>query len=67
MRFGERLRGGLHYGHVVVGVSFLIMAVSDGSIYSFGVFFEPLVEQFGWTRALISGSFAAFSLSLIHI
>lgn len=61
MRFGERLRGGLHYGHVVVGVSFLIMAVSDGSIYSFGVFFEPLVEQFGWTRALISGSFAAFS------
>lgn len=61
MGCSERLRGHLHYGHVVVGVSFLIMAVSDGSNYSFGVFFEPLVQHFGWTRALISGSFAAFS------
>ena len=32
-----------------------------GGLHSFGVFFKPLLAEFGWTRATISG---AYSLSL---
>lgn len=48
------------YGYVVVGIAFLIEVVTWGSYFAFGVFFKPLLEQFGWTRAMTSG---AFSLS----
>lgn len=33
-----------------------------GAAYSFGVFFEPLLAEFGWTRAATTG---AYSLSMI--
>jgi MFS family permease len=36
------------------------MIVMFGTFYSFGIFFEPVIMEFGWTRAVISG---AFSLS----
>ena len=52
----------LYYGHVMVGVTFLIMVLSWGVYIVFGVFFDPLLEDFGWTRATIS---LAFSLSSI--
>jgi MFS family permease len=50
------------YGYVIVLATFVIMGVMWGSFYSFGVFFNPLLEEFGWTRAMTSG---AFSLSLV--
>jgi MFS family permease len=50
------------YGYVVVAASFLIMVVIWAAYYSFGVFFKPLITDFGWTRAATSG---AFSLSAI--
>ena len=50
----------MFYGYVVVGAAFLIMAVVSGSLYSFSVFFSPLQEEFGWSRATTSGAFAAF-------
>ena len=50
------------YGYVVVAAAFLIMAVSSGAIFSFSVFFAPLQEQFGWSRALTS---SAFSLQMV--
>ena len=49
------------YGYVVVAAAFLIMVITWGAFFSFGVFLEPLLAEFGWTRALTSG---AFSLSL---
>ena len=49
------------YGYVVVAASFIIMAVTHGTYFSFGVFFTPLMEEFGWTRTMVSG---AFSLSM---
>ena len=52
----------LYYGHVMVGVTFLIMVLSWGLYIVFGVFFDPLLEDFGWSRATIS---FAFSLSSI--
>jgi len=38
------------------------MAVMWGAFYSFGIFFKPVLMEFGWTRAATSG---AFSLCLI--
>jgi len=52
--------GTLFYGYVVVGAAFVIMAVSSGAIYSFSVFFAPLQEEFGWSRALTSGAFSSY-------
>jgi len=46
------------YGYIVVLVALLIMAVSSGTTVSFGVFFKPLLTEFGWTRAMTSGAFS---------
>lgn len=48
------------YGYIIVLFSLLVLIVTDGTYYSFGVFFKPLSADFGWTRAMTS---AAFSLS----
>ncbi len=50
------------YGYVIVAATFVIMLFSQGLFIVFGVFFDPLVSQFGWSRATISG---AYSLSSI--
>ena len=50
------------YGYTIVLAAFLIMAVMWGTFYSFGIFFEPILTEFGWTRAATSG---AFSLCLV--
>ena len=56
----ERKRPSFFYGHVIVAVASFLMLIMWGAYYSFGIFFEPLLAQFGWTRAMTSG---AFSLS----
>lgn len=53
---------GIFYGYILVGFAFLIMLTMWGAYYSFGIFFKPLLVEFGWTRAVTSG---AFSLSFI--
>lgn len=45
------------YGYVVISVACLIMAVIQGTYFSFGVFLKPLTEDFGWTRAITAGAF----------
>jgi len=49
------------YGYIVVIAAFFIFVVSWAAYNSFGVFFNPLLEEFGWSRAVTSG---AFSLSM---
>ena len=56
-------RRAVFYGYVVVGAAFLIMVVSSGAIYSFSVFFAPLQQEFGWSRALTSGAFSSYMVS----
>ncbi len=48
------------YGYVVVIAAFLIMMVMYGTMYTFGVFFEPLLVEFDWTRAITSGAFSMY-------
>jgi MFS family permease len=49
-------------GNSVVIASFIIFVVSIGVNTAFGVFFKPMLNDFGWTKAMTSG---AFSLSWI--
>jgi len=52
------------YGYVIVGLAFLIMVVQWGIYYSFGIYFKPMIAEFGWSRALTSGAFSsAFIIS----
>ncbi len=53
---------GIFYGYFIVAAAFIILTVIWGSYYAFGVFFKPMLTEFGWTRAMVSG---AASLAMI--
>ncbi len=48
---------GIYFGWIVVAGVFFMVAASCGSFYSFGVFFVPIMNEFGWARGTISGVF----------
>src|SRR4030067_687217 len=52
----------LFYGYVVVGASLMIMSIMWAGYYAFGVFFKPVLHEFGWTRAMIAGAFSLASV-----
>src|SRR6201997_1213830 len=49
-------RRNIHYGWVMVGVTFLAALISAGSVGAPGVFIVPLQHEFGWTTAEISSA-----------
>lgn len=48
----------LFYGYFVVLASFTIMLMMWGLHFAFGVFFKPILSDFGWTRAMTSGAYS---------
>ncbi len=56
----EREKPGFFYGYIIVIASFVIMVIMYGTQYSFGVFFKPVLNEFGWTRATTSGAYSLF-------
>ena len=58
----EQRKPKFFYGYIIVSVAFIIMVVAIGGLNSFGVFFEPVLVEFDWMRAMTSG---AFSLSAV--
>lgn len=48
----------IFYGYIIVLASFLVLMTVYGSQYSFGVFFKPVLNEFGWTRAMTSGAYS---------
>ncbi|MBI4286671.1 MAG: MFS transporter [Chloroflexi bacterium] len=50
------------YGYTIVMAAFVYMAIQMGVVNTFGVFLKPVLDEFGWGRAMISG---AFSLSMM--
>ena len=40
----------------------MIMATMWGVYYAFGVFFKPVLNEFGWTKAMTSGAFSLASM-----
>jgi len=49
-------------GRATVAAVWIILAVAYGVYFSFSVFLVPLLEEFGWSRALTAG---AFSMSAV--
>lgn len=52
----EQRRSWFFYGYVIVAASFFIEACGIGVYVAFGVFFKPLIAEFGWARATVSGA-----------
>jgi sugar phosphate permease len=46
----------IHYGWVMVGVTFLTALISAGAVGAPGVFIVPLQNEFGWSTAEISSA-----------
>ena len=47
------------YSNVIAASCFGIQAIGVGTYTTFGVFFSPLMSEFGWSRAVISGAASA--------
>ncbi len=59
----------LFYGYVIAAASIMIQVVMWGLFNTYGIFFIPLQEEFGWSRAAISGarSFSMFVWGFMSI
>src|SRR5215468_5509789 len=53
---GVLARRNIHYGWVMVAVTFLAALVSAGTVGAPGVFIIPLQNEFGWSTAQISSA-----------
>ena len=51
-------KNGLFYGYIILAVAFIIFVVCFGINFAFGIFFKPMMTEFGWTRAITSGAFS---------
>ncbi len=50
------------YGYIVVAVATFNLFLFLGSQYTFGVFFKPLADEFGWQAATTSSTFSLMML-----
>ena len=57
------------YGYIIVIAAFFIVLIMHGMESTYGIFFNPLQAEFGWTRATISGarSLASILMGLFAI
>ena len=53
-------KGSFNFGWIIVGISFITLALAYGVWYSFSVFFVALLREFAWSRSLASGAFSLF-------
>jgi MFS family permease len=51
-----------NYGYIVVVACFVIVMLNVGLFISVGVFFKPILNEFGWTRAVTSGPLSICAL-----
>jgi sugar phosphate permease len=54
MSIERRMRGRVHYGWIVVAVTFVTLLAAAGIRSAPGVLIIPLEREFGWTRATVS-------------
>ena len=43
------------YGYTIVIVCLIVNMITLGLFFSVGVFFKPILNDFGWTRTITSG------------
>jgi sugar phosphate permease len=54
---GNRKKEGVFYGWWIVLAGSISQAYTSGTFWQgFGAFFDPIIEQFGWSRALTAGA-----------
>ncbi len=53
----------LYYGWVVAIAGAVAVMAAANFQYTFGVFVQPMIDKFGWTRAAISGSASVRSIA----
>lgn len=46
------------YGYTMVAIGFCMMAALWGAFGAFGVFFKPMLEDLGWTRAMTASAYS---------
>jgi MFS family permease len=51
----------VYYGWIVVAAAFAVLFLAYGIQYAFGLFFTALTEEFGWSRASLSGVFSLYA------
>src|SRR4051794_37202094 len=51
-------RRGIHYGWVMVGLTFLVSLASAGALGVLGAFLLPVQREYGWDTSTISGALA---------
>ena len=51
------------YGWVVTACAFLVLFLTYGVQYSFGVFLPFMLDDLGWQRASIAGAFSLYSMT----
>lgn len=56
------VRQPFYYGWVIVAACTIQQAMQYGIQYSFGIFFKPMIAEFGWSRAALSG---VYSVSML--
>ena len=44
------------YSYIIAAACFSIQGIGTGTYFAFGVFFNPLIVEFGWSRSTISGA-----------
>src|SRR6202049_1067947 len=54
------------YGWIIVGVTFVTMAIGVNARTAFSLFFAPIIDEFGWERGVTAGAFSfGFLISAI--
>ncbi len=51
-----------YYGYIIVAAALLIIILDYGARLTFGVFFKPTMNEFDWSRTIISGAFTLSTL-----
>jgi MFS family permease len=46
------------YGWIIVGVTFVTMAIGVNARTAFSLFFPPIIDEFGWERGVTAGAFS---------
>ena len=58
--FGEEKQG-IYYGYIIVTAVFFILIACTMTMYSFGVFFKSIEQEFGWTRVMTAGAYSLYA------
>ncbi len=62
-----RQRSGPHYAWLILAAVWVLFAVSIGVRFSFGVFIDPLVAEYGWDRGGVSFAYSLQFLAGIPV